>query len=202
MSRFRATAILLLIISVARAQHSGIGIKAGAVASRTKSGNNLTSAIPGAAAGIYFPLRAGPRMELQPELLITSMGADHQLQEGGRGSVRTIYVSLPVSLKMYIGNVFNAHAGFQMQRLLAARQRGPDGTATVTDSYAHWDYGVQLGLGADLVRGLDLGLRCYAGLSPIQTKGALMSPRNQALMLSLGYRVSRLRAPKATLRRR
>jgi hypothetical protein len=201
-SRFRATAILLLIISVARAQHSGIGIKAGAVASRTKSGNNLTSAIPGAAAGIYFPLRAGPRMELQPELLITTMGANYPLQEGARGSLRTVYISLPVSLKMYIGNVFNAQAGFQMQRLLTAQQSGPEGIATVTDSYAHWDYGAQLGLGADMARGLDLGLRCYTGFSPIQTDGALSSARNQALMLSLGYRVSRLRAPKATLRRR
>jgi len=191
-----------MISCMARAQDSGLGIKAGVVASRTKSGNSLTSAVPGAAAGIYLPLRAGPRMELQPELLITSMGANYPLQEGARGSLRTIYISLPVSFKMYIGNVFNMQAGFQMQRLLAAQQHGPDGTATVTDSYAHWDYGVQLGLGADMARGLDLGLRCYAGLSPIETAGALISARNQALMLSLGYRVIRLRAPKATRRQR
>lgn len=185
----------------ALAQHSGLGIKAGFGASDMRSVKVATNRIPSGTAGLYFALRAGPRMEIQPELLVTSMGAGYALTEGGQATVRTFYASLPVSLKMYIGNVFNVQAGVQMQRLLLAQQSTPNGRETLTQSYAHWDYGVQLGLGADMVRGLDLGLRYYMGLSPILVDDAMYFPRNRSLMLSAGYRVTSLRSPKFHRRR-
>lgn len=185
----------------ALAQHSGLGIKAGFGASDMRSVKVATNRIPSGTAGLYFALRAGPRMEIQPELLVTSMGAGYALTEGGQATVRTFYASLPVSLKMYIGNVFNLQAGVQMQRLLLAQQSTPNGRETLTQSYAHWDYGVQLGLGADMVRGLDLGLRYYMGLSPILVDDAMYFPRNRSLMLSAGYRVTSLRSPKFQRRR-
>lgn len=183
------------------AQHSGLGIKAGFGASDMRSVKVATNRIPSGTAGLYFALRAGPRIEIQPELLVTSMGAGYALTEGGQATVRTFYASLPVSLKMYIGNVFNLQAGVQMQRLLLAQQSSPNGRENMTQSYAHWDYGVQLGLGADMVRGLDLGLRYYMGLSPILVDDAMYFPRNRSLMLSAGYRVTSLRSPKFHRRR-
>ncbi len=201
MARLSLQLSALLISSSLHAQYSALGIKAALGMSDHRSARMSSTMIPCAAAGAYFALRAGPRMEIQPELLIASMGAGYLLSEGGQASVRTLHASLPVSLKMYIGNVFNAQAGFQMQRLLHAQQRSPSGTADVTDSYAHWEHGVHIGLGADLVRGLDLGLRCYMGLSPILVDDAAYFPRNRSLVLSAGYRVTGLRSPRFSRRR-
>lgn len=183
------------------AQQSGLGLKGGLVLSDTKSATVTTNKIPGGCLGGYFALRAGPRMEIQPELLFTSMGAGYTMADGDQSTVRTLYAQVPVSVKLYIGNVFNGQAGFQMGRLLTAQQTADDGRTDVTDSYNRWDYGITLGLGADLVSGLDLGLRYYSGLRPILLNDVLLYPHNRALMLTAGQRLTRVKAPRFTRRR-
>ncbi len=183
------------------AQHSGFGLKAGPLLSNQRSGAMSSRLIPNGSIGGYFALRAGTRFELQPEVLITSLGAGFTLPDGGRASVRTVYAQVPLSAKLYLGNVFNLQAGLQMGRLLMAQQSGPEGTANVTDSYVRWDYGITLGLGADLVTGTDIGFRYYNGLSPVLAEDETYFPRNQAYMISMGRRLSRLKSPKFTRRR-
>lgn len=198
-----ATCILLaLLTKTLSAQSSGFGIKGGSLMSDTKSGAGMTSyLIPGATAGGYFALRAGPRMEIQPEVLITSLGAGYSLPDDERGNVRILYAQLPLCVKLYAGNVANVQAGFQMGRLLLASQSASDGSTNVTSSYETWDYGLVLGAGADLISGLDLGLRYYNGLRPILKEDQTYFPRNRAYMLTAGYRLSRIRAPKLVRKR-
>ncbi|MBK7943806.1 MAG: PorT family protein [Flavobacteriales bacterium] len=193
--------LIIPLTNAACAQHSGIGIKGGPLASHMQSATLSTNKIPGASLGIYVPLRAGPRMELQPEFLLTSFGARYAMADGGTSAVRTLYAQVPLSFKLYLGNIFNGQVGLQMGRLLTAQQSTEAGRTTVTESYEHWDYGFILGAGADMVSGLDLGLRYYNGLRPVMMDDDGSYPRNRALMLSAGYRVGRLRAPKLNRRR-
>ncbi|MBK8498123.1 MAG: outer membrane beta-barrel protein [Flavobacteriales bacterium] len=131
------------------AQHSGIGIKGGLLLSDTRSAKLTSNTIPGATAGAYFALRAGDRLEVQPELLLTSLGSGYTLPDGERATVRTLYIQMPVCAKAYVGNTFNAQGGILMGRLMLAQQETPNGTEKVTDSYNNWDYGFVLGVGAD-----------------------------------------------------
>ncbi|MBK9175422.1 MAG: PorT family protein [Flavobacteriales bacterium] len=197
-----ATLLLALIAKALTAQHSGFGIKGGLLMSDTKSGAGVTSnLIPGATAGGYFALRAGPRMEIQPEVSITSLGAGYTLPDGERSNVRVLYAQVPLSVKLFAGNVANVQAGFQMGRLLMASQSAPDGSTNVTSSYRTWDYGLILGAGADMISGLDVGLRYYNGLRPILKEDQTYFPRNRAYMLTVGYRMSRIKAPKLNRKR-
>lgn len=197
-----ASLLALLFPLVSFGQRSGIGIKGGVLMSDTRSAKVTTNVIPGATAGFYFPLRAGERLEVQPELLVTSLGAGYTLPDGDRSSVRTLYVQLPVSAKVYIGNAFNVQAGFLVGRSMLAQQSTPDGKDDVTDSYNTWDHGIVLGVGADLISGLDLGLRYYGGMRSVLADDDVLFPHNRAYMLTAGYRFARLRAPKFTKSRR
>lgn len=183
------------------AQHSGIGIKGGALLSETRSAKLNTNTIPGVTAGAYFALRAGDRLELQPEVLLTSLGSGYTLSDGERAVVRTLYMQMPVCAKAYIGNTFNAQGGFLMGRLLLAQQNAPDGTTDITESYATWDYGIVLGLGADLITGLDLGLRYYNGLRPVLVSDEVYFPLNRSYQFTVGYRLGRLKPVHITRKR-
>ncbi|MBK8226314.1 MAG: PorT family protein [Flavobacteriales bacterium] len=199
--RLLLLALLSHLAPVLFAQRSGIGIKGGPLMSGTKSATLAANWIPGASIGAYFALRAGPRMELQPELLLTSLGAGYSMPDGERSKVRTLYAQVPLSFKVYLSNVVNLQAGAQMGRLLLAQQISPEGSSDVTSSHEHWDYGVILGAGADLVSGVDLGLRYYSGLRPVLSDDQAYFPRNRSMALSLGYRMGRLRAPKFNRKR-
>lgn len=195
------SALVIVSLVPVKAQHSGFGLKAGLVMSSTKSGEVTTRMIPGATAGAYFALRAGPRMEIQPELRLTTLGYGYTLPDGDRGSTRLLYAQVPVAAKLYIGNTFNAALGVQMGRLLAAQQMVAGESTTVTESYEKWDHGLILGVGADMMSGLDLSLRYYGGLRPIIREDDLYLPRNRAWLLTAGYRLGRVRSPKFTRRR-
>ncbi|MFN3876041.1 MAG: outer membrane beta-barrel protein, partial [Flavobacteriales bacterium] len=175
------------------AQHSGFGIKGGLAVTDLRSGAFTSQPLPNACVGGYFALRAGVRLELQPELLLAAHGAGYALPDGGRASARLLYAQVPVVAKAYFSNVINAQAGLLMGRLLMARQSSAAGEADVTAAYEHWDYGLCLGLGADLCTGTDLGLRFYSGLAPVMGQDWLLFPRNRAITLSVGRRITRLK---------
>lgn len=183
------------------AQHSGIGIKAGALLSETRSAKLTTNTIPGATAGAYFALRAADRLELQPELLLTALGSGYTLADGERATLRTLYVQLPICAKFYVGNTFNAQGGFLMGRLVLAQQDSPAGTSNVIESYNTWDYGIVIGLGADLITGLDLGFRYYNGMRLVLASDETFYPRNRAYQITAGYRLGRLKPVHFTRKR-
>lgn len=199
--RRAATFLFVIPVLTLSAQHSGFGLKAGLVMSGTKSGAVASRMIPGATAGAYFALRAGPRLELQPELRITTLGSAYTLDDGEQAFTRTIYAQVPVAAKLYIGNTFNVQAGMQMGRLLLAQQVVDGDRTDLTGSYETWDYGFILGAGADMISGVDLSIRYYSGLRPIIRQDELFLPRNRAWLLTVGYRLGRLRSPKFTRRR-
>ena len=155
----------------------------------------------GGSFGLYFPLRGADRLELQPELLVTSLGSNSSRPDGTGVSDRTIYVQLPLSAKFYFNNTINVQAGVQLGYLLWA-QRSSDGSVQdVKERYEQMDLGLVLGAGVDLIQGIDIGVRYYNGLKAVAANSGNVFPRNQAYMLTIGYRLARLRSPKFNRRR-
>jgi hypothetical protein len=191
----------LFFIALCHGQSSGFGVKGGLLMSKLRSGDMTSNAIPGALAGGYFALKAGPRLELQPELLVGTMGASYTLPDGDHASVRSVYALIPLSAKIFIGNTFNLQGGMQMGRALMVTQRDGSGSTDLTGTYNAWDFGPVLGLGADLIVGWDLGLRYYNGMRPVLADDVRYYPRNAALIATAGYRMTRLRMPKFNRRR-
>ncbi len=187
--------LLLFMPLLTVAQRSGIGIKGGMLASHTRSGAYSSQYIPGATVGIYAPLLGSARFELQPEVLFTALGSGHTSPEEVRYTVRTLYLQVPLSAKVYFSNVINVQAGVQASMLIGAQQHA-DGDATdITDSYRPDEVALLLGLGADLRTGLDLTLRYHNGMTPVLKDDDSLLPRNQALIVTVGYRIVSLKAP-------
>jgi hypothetical protein len=200
--RTRIIALLSCLIPgmAVHAQSAGIGFKGGIIASSVKAVNIRTAPVPGATAGIYFPWGIGPRLELQPEVLASTMGANYTEPDGDAYTVRSLYVQVPVSVKLYIGNGFNFSGGYQFGKLLTARRSGAD-DLDVTDNYEHFDMGFVGGLGMDFRNGLDLGLRAYGAMTPSLRDDDALFPKNRSVQLTIGYRFEQFRSVRRARRR-
>ncbi len=183
-----------LVLGVfSHAQSAGIGFKGGLLASTVKALNVRTGPIPGATVGFYVPCGIGPRMELQPELLLPSLGSSYYEPDGDVTVVRSLYLQIPVSLKMYIGNGLNMAGGFQFGELLLAQQIGTEGSGSVKSSYNALDMGFIGGLGMDLESGLDLSIRAYGAMTPALQDDDVLFPKNRSLEFTLGYRFTQFK---------
>ncbi len=183
-----------LVLSVcSQAQSTGIGFKGGLLASTVKALNVRTGPMPGATIGLYVPCGIGPRMELQPEVLLSSLGSTYFEPDGDVTMVRSLYLQLPISLKMYIGNSFNVAGGFQFAKLLLAQEQGTEVNALVTDSYNTLDMGFIGGVGMDLVSGIDFSLRAYGAMTPSLRNDDALFPKNRSLEFTVGYRFTQFR---------
>ncbi len=197
-----STLLIALLSLGASAQRSGIGIKGGVGAAHTRSGAMNGQYTTGATMGVYAPLLAAPRFELQPEVLLTALGSGHAGSEGERYTVRSIYVQVPLLAKVYLGNSLNVQAGVLAARLLRAEQFTGNGTQDVTVDHRPDEVAFLLGAAVDLPSGLDLTVRYHNGLTPVLANDDVLFPRNQALLMSVGYRLMAFKTPKLQRRRR
>ncbi len=184
---------LITILALPTALHgqqtrkAGMGIKAGAQWSSLLTSDVTYTGIPGGLAGVYFPMLASTRLELQPELLISYQGADLQRPENETSQLRMLYVHLPVSAKLFLTNELNLQAGLQAGKCLSATME--DGS--VTDEFRPFDVGFVAALGLDLSSGFDLTARYYGGTTPVLVETTGVNPRHRLLQLTAGYRVMR-----------
>ncbi|MEO8067950.1 MAG: outer membrane beta-barrel protein [Flavobacteriales bacterium] len=176
----------------AQAQSSGIGLKAGGQINMARTAGRSARPMVGAVLGLYGPIYAGARFELQPEVLLSMQG--RVLSDGERGftGLRTYYLQVPISAKLFLGNTFNLAAGPQFGRLLLAQQFG-DSTVNVTDDVNAWDVGFNGGLGADLRSGWDFTLRYFSGMSSVLKDDNAALPVNRSAQLTIGYRIAKWR---------
>jgi hypothetical protein len=186
----------------ASAQQTGLGIKGGAVAATTRSEVLSTTFIPGAVLGIYFPWGFAPKMELQPEMLVGTNGARYIEPDGDRYSIRTTYLHVPLTLKIYVTNSFNIHAGAQGSRLIGAERISSDeDNVDASDRINPIDFGLVGGFGLDMRSGLDLTFRYLYGTRPVFSNDFVLYPRNRSITLTAGYRIIQLRV-RPTARKR
>ena len=168
-----------------RPSRSGVGFKIGPQWATQHAAEFNYEPVPGAVAGLYVPLWCGHRLELQPELLLSWQGSAHTLHEGSTQVLSMFYVQLPFSAKIFVSNVLNLQCGVQAGKLLLAQV----GKTDVSDQYRPFDLGFNLGVGVDLIRGVDLTLRYYSGMSTVleDTSGNIF-PTNRTYQLTMGYR--------------
>ena len=184
------------------AQKAGIGLKGGPLASRTPTELLRTTWTPGLTGGVYLPWGVGPKMEIQPEILIAAMGSGFIEPDDDRYSIRSIYLQIPVSFKLYFSNTMNIHAGLQASRLIQAQRVAGDDRRDFTDRMNRMDYGLIGGLGADLRRGLDFTVRYINGMTPVLSNDQVLFPKNQAVSLTVGYRMTQMSVAGKSRRRR
>jgi len=196
------TTLLVACTHGATAQYAGIGLKLGPQASKTPNALLQTTWLPGAVAGIYAPWGVGPRMELQPEILISAMGSGYIEPDQDRYTVRSMYIQVPVSFKMYLSNAFNLHGGVQASRLISAERTFAEDRSDFTSRFNRMDYALIGGLGLDLASGFDFTLRYLNGMTPVLANDQVLFPRNQALSMTAGYRMVQVRTKNKSRRRK
>jgi hypothetical protein len=193
-------AVALIIPAAASAQPSaraGMGIKAGGQWSTLLASDVTYTSIPGGLAGVYFPLLAAARLEIQPELLLSYQGCDVQRPEENLSRLRMLYVHLPVCAKLFLTNELNLQGGFQAGKCLSARMDDEG----VTDDFRPFDVGFIAGLGVDLRSGFDIAARYYGGTTPVLTETTGVNPRHRLLQLTAGYRILRFSHRRHKLRK-
>lgn len=184
--------LCLLSGHVARGQSSGIGFKAGGQITTARASGATARPMAGAVLGLYGTVYGGPRLELQPELLVNMQGRVLAEGENGFAGLRFYYAQLPISAKFFIGNTFNIAAGPQAGKLLYAQQFG-DTTINITGDVNKWDFGVNAGIGADLRSGWDFTLRYYSGMSSVLKSEQNVLPLHRSTQLTIGYRFAKWR---------
>lgn len=177
---------------VARCQSSGLGFKAGGQITTARASGATARPMAGAVLGLYGTVYGGPRLELQPELLLNMQGRVLAEGENGFAGLRFYYAQLPLSAKFFIGNTFNIAAGPQAGKLLYAQQFG-DTTINITNDVNKWDFGMNAGIGADLRSGWDFTLRYYSGLSSVMKSEQSTLPLHRSTQLTIGYRFAKWR---------
>jgi hypothetical protein len=189
----RSLLIVLLLLNVSafgqKRSHSGVGLKAGAQMSTWRSAVGTYQPIPGGVVGVYFPIFMGPRFELQPELVGAMLGASRTIGEVKQPEVRSLYLQIPITAKLFLSNAFNLQGGAQFGQLMMAQQEGQD----VTDAFNPIDIGLNFGLGLDMIRGWDLTMRYYSGMKPTLVDDDTLFPTNRSLQLTAGYRITQFK---------
>ena len=173
-----------LLCNAQRPARSGLGYMGGPQAATWQSEAVIYRPVPGFVAGVYAPIWAGSRVEIQPELLLSLQGTTRDLPDGDHSTLRDLRVALPVSLKLFIGRTFNLQAGVQGSLLLLAKTNGTD----VKKELGPLDMGVNVGAGIGTISGMDYTLRYYNGLSNVLAEDKSIYPTNHTLQLTVGYR--------------
>lgn len=190
------------LVSGACAQKVGIGLKGGPLVCRTPTELLRTTWLPGLTGGIYIPWGIGPRMEIQPEVLVSAMGSGFIEPDDDRYTIRSLYIQVPVNFKFYVSNTLNLHGGVQASRLIQAQRIAGENTRDFSERLNKMEFGLIGGIGADLQRGLDLTVRYINGMTPILSNDQVLFPRNQAVSVTVGYRMTQMSVTNKSRRRR
>jgi hypothetical protein len=184
------------------AQYSGLGIKAGPQANIYRAHNIRTLPTPGITMGVYFPISAATRLEVQPEVLFSMLGSGLVEPDGDRMIMRTLYLQAPVSAKYFLSNEFNLQFGVQLAKIITAHRTDANGTTEVRDRYRSMDMGFNMGLGLDMRHGLDLTLRYYSGMPALLLGDDALFPRNRSIQCTVGKRLVQVRRHTQSRRRK
>lgn len=173
-----------LIGQAQRPSRSGLGYMGGPQAATWRSEAVNYRPVPGFVAGLYVPIWAGNRVEIQPELLISLQGAARDLPDDGRSTMRNVSAIVPVSLKLFLSPTFQIQAGVQGGYLILAKADGTD----ISDQVSQLDLGLNIGLGIGTMSGIDLTLRYFTGLSNTLAEDRALYPSNRTLQMTIGHR--------------
>ncbi len=182
------TASFLLFTGPLLAQRPSYGLKGGPHMSSFHAANLRTTLIPGITIGGYAPVSLSPRFDLQPELLLSTLGTGVLGTDGERSELRTANVQLPILAKYFLTRRLNIQAGPQIGYLFLATEFNNGNINTISDRFKPLDIGTCIGIAIDGRRGTDLTFRYYSGIVPIMKDDEKIFPRNRSFQLSIGKR--------------
>lgn len=176
--------------SVASAQNTSFGLKAGMTAANMKEsfeGLNLSySTKIGFYAGTIAEIGIAENFAVQPELFFALMGA--QLKDSGINAKLNLgYINLPVLLK-YKSQGFSVFAGPQIGYLVFAKAKNNGKKEDVKDQFKSTDFSAVIGAGYTLTNGFGFDARYQFGISNISKDTEMDgSGKNSAFNVGVHY---------------
>jgi opacity protein-like surface antigen len=186
-------ALTALFSFQAQAQDSfkkgGFGLRGGAsffnFGGDNASGNDYNNRI-GYHVGLYNSFFIGNSFAIEPGVFYSVKGTQNDDLLNSRAVLN--YVDIPVLLRIYLTEGLNVFAGPQVSFLATSRFEGDLFGSTVgfdTESVSNSDYGVLMGLGYNLPKGLNLQAAYNYGLNPV-FKNSNIDVYNRGFQVSLG----------------
>ena len=167
----------------------GLGLRAGAnffnFGGDDASGNEYNNRI-GYHVGLYNSFFLGKSVAIEPGVFYAVKGTQNDDLVNSRAILN--YVDIPVLLRLYLTDGLNVFGGPQISFLTDSRFEGDLFGSTVsfdTEAVNNTDFGLLLGLGYNLPRGLNLQASYNYGLSPV-FKNSNVDVYNRGFQLSLG----------------
>jgi len=167
----------------------GLGLRAGAnffnFGGDDASGNEYNNRI-GYHVGLYNSFFLGNSVAIEPGVFYAVKGTQNDDLVNSRAILN--YVDIPVLLRLYLTDGLNVFGGPQISFLTDSRFEGDLFGSTVsfdTEAVNNTDFGLLLGLGYNLPRGLNLQASYNYGLSPV-FKNSNVDVYNRGFQLSLG----------------
>jgi opacity protein-like surface antigen len=135
---------------------------------------------------LYNSLFIGNSIAIEPGVFYSVKGTQNDDFANSRAILK--YVDVPVLLRVYLSEGLNVFAGPQLSFLTSSKFEGDLFGSTVsfdTESVSNSDFGVLMGLGYNLPKGLNLQASYNYGLSPV-FKNSNVDVYNRGFQFSLG----------------
>ncbi|MCR9016585.1 porin family protein [Aquiflexum gelatinilyticum] len=167
----------------------GFGLRGGAsffnFGGDDASSNDYSNRI-GYHLGLYNSLFIGNSFAIEPGLFYSVKGTQNDDFANSRAILK--YVDVPVLFRFYLSEGLNIFAGPQLSFLTSSKFEGDLFGSTIsfdTESVSNSDFGVLVGLGYNLPKGLNLQASYNYGLSPV-FKNSNVDVYNRGFQVSLG----------------
>ena len=194
MKKLFCFAAAILILSIAKAQETHFGVKAGVnVASvKVEDGDDLNSKI-GLHIGGLAHIHISQHFALQPELVFSMQGG--KAEDNDDVKLKLNYINVPVLAQYMINDGFRLQTGPQLGFLVGAESKAGDVEVDRKDNYSTIDFSWTLGAGYLFPSGFGVDARYNHGISNVSDVSSVEA-RNRVFQFGLFYQFMHNNTPK------
>jgi hypothetical protein len=186
MKRIIISAVMLLLIKGAFAQHVEYGIKGGV--NFTNLSNDAADDNADTKTGFHLGglahIHLNRSFAIQPEIVYSTQGAEY-----GDDKLKLNYINVPVLAQYMFGNGFRVQTGPQLG-ILTTSQWKRGNTETDVDDFSNADFSWSFGAGYVGRKGLGIDARYNLGLTDV-TKSNTTDFQNRVWQVGLFYQFKR-----------
>jgi len=162
--------VIVFYIFFASQLYGQFGVRSGLnIASyRTEvPGNFISHSNPKTSAfiGFYSTFDVSEKVKIVPEFTFSRDGGEFWFRDG-RTAINLDYVTVPVTIKYFLVDSWNIHAGPNIAYLVRGKRRNPDELIDIQNDYRNENYGFHVGMEGNYET-FNIGARYYHGLSDI-----------------------------------
>lgn len=156
--------VWFLSFSLAHAQHTNFGIKAGYNSSnvQVRNGSDYNSK-SGIHVGGLAHIHISEHFAVQPELVFSCQGG-----ESGNSKLKLNYINVPVLAQYMVNDGFRLQTGPQVGFLISAKNKVGDVEVDVDDLFSSVDFSWVFGAGYIFSSGVGIDARYNLGLNDIR----------------------------------